>query len=343
MSPNYTASGSGGHHLDHMNSLVIDQEQHRPCPAQVPLIPNAERSCASMSFSPWLTRSAWKPMNPPSFAASAAFCAHSMIHARNSSASSGLAFALAISLARDSSSTISLPAMAPLGLKSPAGFLRCSASPRTSRASSPVSSSRCPLAELVTTLTTAEVSFRTSIGPPGSASVIAMPATIGERTSVAHSSSVKSAFVVISRPLPYVARPARQDRSTQASSALAGHATARRGSSSCRPTVRFGHTRHARLLVRRQCHPVARRHLRAHAGRGLPRSLPNLAGEVGGARLERATSLLGASRCCRLLPSIAQASWRAMVRARLLRSAAVSLPRRFPCLLLLSRDNASRA
>jgi hypothetical protein len=37
----------------------------------------------------------------------------------------------------------------------------------------------------------------TSIGPPGSANVIAMPATIGERTTVAHSSSVKSAFVVI--------------------------------------------------------------------------------------------------------------------------------------------------
>ena len=49
-----------------------------------------------MSFSPWLTRSAWKPMNPPSFAASAAFCAHSMIQARNASASSGLAFALTI-------------------------------------------------------------------------------------------------------------------------------------------------------------------------------------------------------------------------------------------------------
>ena len=94
----------------------------------------------------------------------------------------------------DISSTISLPARAPRGLKSPTGFLRCSASPRTSRASAPVRSSRCSLDERVTNVTTAEASFRTSIGPPGSASVIAMPATIGERTRVAHSSSLKWAF-----------------------------------------------------------------------------------------------------------------------------------------------------
>ena len=39
-------------------------------------------------------------------------------------------------------------------------------------------------------------SFTASIGPPGSASEIAIPATIGERSRRAHSSSVKSALVV---------------------------------------------------------------------------------------------------------------------------------------------------
>ena len=38
------------------------------------------------------------------------------------------------------------------------------------------------------------VSLPTSIGPPGSASVIAMPATIGARRSTSHSLSVKSAL-----------------------------------------------------------------------------------------------------------------------------------------------------
>src|SRR6185437_3153602 len=47
------------------------------------------------------------------------------------------------------------------------------------------------------TFSTAEVSLTTSIGPPGSAIVIAMPATCGARTSVAHSSSVKSALPVM--------------------------------------------------------------------------------------------------------------------------------------------------
>ena len=41
------------------------------------------------------------------------------------------------------------------------------------------------------------VSFVASIGPPGSASEIAMPATNGARTTRDHSSSVKSLFVVM--------------------------------------------------------------------------------------------------------------------------------------------------
>ena len=44
------------------------------------------------------------------------------------------------------------------------------------------------------------VSFVASMGPPGSASEIAMPATNGARTTRDHSSSVKSLFVVTVGP-----------------------------------------------------------------------------------------------------------------------------------------------
>src|SRR5688500_3087540 len=46
----------------------------------------------------------------------------------------------------------------------------------------------------------AMVSFVASMGPPGSASEIAIPATKGARTTRDHSSSVKSLFVVIVVP-----------------------------------------------------------------------------------------------------------------------------------------------
>ena len=43
-------------------------------------------------------------------------------------------------------------------------------------------------------------SFAASMGPPGSASEIAIPATIGARTIRAHSSSVKSSLIVKACP-----------------------------------------------------------------------------------------------------------------------------------------------
>src|ERR1700761_8716204 len=63
-----------------------------------------------------------------------------------------------------------------------------------SRATSVSSCSR--LGGFVALRSVAMVSFVASIGPPGSASEIAMPATNGARTIRAHSSSVKSLFVV---------------------------------------------------------------------------------------------------------------------------------------------------
>ena len=48
-----------------------------------------------------------------------------------------------------------------------------------------------------TVFSVAEVSLTSSIGPPGSASEIAIPATNGPRLSRVHSSSPKSALVVI--------------------------------------------------------------------------------------------------------------------------------------------------
>src|SRR3954454_7656660 len=60
------------------------------------------------------------------------------------------------------------------------------------------SSPRPPVPAAPTTdFRVADVSLTTSIGPPGSDSEIAMPATNGARLSRAHSSSVKSALPVI--------------------------------------------------------------------------------------------------------------------------------------------------
>src|SRR5690349_3970510 len=66
--------------------------------------------------------------------------------------------------------------------------------PWTSRATSARSCSR--LGGLVADRIVAIVSFAASIGPPGSASEIARPATNGARTIRAQSSSEKSLFVV---------------------------------------------------------------------------------------------------------------------------------------------------
>jgi hypothetical protein len=52
-------------------------------------------------------------------------------------------------------------------------------------------------------LIAALVSLTASIGPPGSASEIAMPATSGARPRRAHSSSVKSVFVDMDATLPH--------------------------------------------------------------------------------------------------------------------------------------------
>ena len=98
-----------------------------------------------------------------------------------------------------SSSRISTPAFAPLpGLNPVSGFLRCLESSATSRAIAATRSPRPPASAAPSTVfSVADVSLTASIGPPGSASEIAMPATNGARLIRAHSASVKSAFEVI--------------------------------------------------------------------------------------------------------------------------------------------------
>jgi hypothetical protein len=81
--------------------------------------------------------------------------------------------------------------------KPPSGFFRSRASATASRAIACASSPRSPASAAVTVFSVAAVSLTASIGPPGSASEIAMPATNGARLRRVHSSSVKSAFVVI--------------------------------------------------------------------------------------------------------------------------------------------------
>src|SRR6187455_2489376 len=62
-------------------------------------------------------------------------------------------------------------------------------------------------------------SLSASIGPPGSASEIARPATSGARPSRVHSSSVKSALVVMSGPYRGTARARERRAAARAPSA----------------------------------------------------------------------------------------------------------------------------
>src|SRR4051794_35269146 len=157
-------------------------------------------SSSSIFCSPSLTRTACQPMNPPSLAASAARWAHSSSHSEKAWVSSGVAFVATMPRTRESSSRICLPARpAESGLKPLTGFWCRSAIALTSWATSPTRSPRPSWIVVPTTLTTAPVSLTTSMGPPGSASVIAMPATRGARTMADHSSSLNSAFPVMSR------------------------------------------------------------------------------------------------------------------------------------------------
>jgi hypothetical protein len=138
-------------------------------------------------------------MNPPSFAASAAAWAVATSHPRNASISSGVALAATIASTARSSSRISAPAVAELlGLKLFAGFCRCWIMAWMSRATA--ASSSCWLGGTVAARSVAIPSLEISIGPPGSAIVIAKPATIGARRTRSHSSSVKDAFDVIRSP-----------------------------------------------------------------------------------------------------------------------------------------------
>src|SRR5215203_7389205 len=82
--------------------------------------------------------------------------------------------------------------------------------PWISRATSVSSCSR--LGGLVADLTVAIVSLAISIGPPGSASEIAIPATSGARRTRTHSSSLKSLLVVttLSSSVGSIIPPARR-------------------------------------------------------------------------------------------------------------------------------------
>jgi hypothetical protein len=131
-------------------------------------------------------------MKPPSFPASAAAWAAATSHLRNASTSWGVALAVTSSLTARSSSSTCWP---PRGLKSPSGFCLCWASAWTSRAIDASSSSW--LGGRVADRSDAMVSLATSIGPPGSASEIATPATSGARRIQVHSSSVKSCLDVM--------------------------------------------------------------------------------------------------------------------------------------------------
>jgi NADPH:quinone reductase-like Zn-dependent oxidoreductase len=155
-------------------------------------VPSTARTCWSICCSPALTRSAPKPMKPPSLPASAAAWAATSSHRRNASASSGVALAVTSSLTSRSSSSTCWP---PVGLKSPKGFCRCRVSACTSKATAASSSSW--LGGRVADRKVAVVSLATSIGPPGSASEIATPATNGARRIRVHSWSVKSCLDVM--------------------------------------------------------------------------------------------------------------------------------------------------
>jgi hypothetical protein len=80
-------------------------------------------------------------------------------------------------------------------LKLRAGFCFCWIMTWMSRATA--ASNSCWLGGTVAARSVAIPSFEISIGPPGSAIVIAIPATIGARRTRSHSSSVKDAFDVM--------------------------------------------------------------------------------------------------------------------------------------------------
>jgi hypothetical protein len=64
-----------------------------------------------------------------------------------------------------------------------------------------ISASNCSrLGGFVADFNDADVSLVSSMGPPGSAMEIAIPATNGARRTRTHSSSVKSLFVVMTSP-----------------------------------------------------------------------------------------------------------------------------------------------
>src|SRR5215212_8867042 len=161
----------------------------------------AERTWSNMASSPRLTCIAWKPMKPPSLAASAAACAVVSSHCLKAAISSAVAFELTMALTACSSSRICCPAVAAVvGLKPLSGFCLCWVIAWTSKAISASSCSR--VGGLVADFKDAEDSLASSIGPPGSAREIAIPATNGARRTRIHSSSVKSLFVVMTRPSP---------------------------------------------------------------------------------------------------------------------------------------------
>src|SRR5215213_11711593 len=151
-------------------------------------------------------------MKPPSLAASAAACAVVSSHCLKAAVSSAAALELTMALTACSSSRICCPAVAALvGLKPLSGFCLCWVIAWTSNAISASSCSR--VGGLVADFKDAEDSLASSIGPPGSAREIAIPATNGARRIRIHSSSVKSLFVVMTRlsPLNLCRRPAWHD------------------------------------------------------------------------------------------------------------------------------------
>ena len=136
-------------------------------------------------------------MNPPSLAASAASWATSTIHLAKACASSGVAFASTMSSVSRSSCSTAAPAwLLSATLKPFIGFSRCW--PIAMTCCDTTSSSSSCVGGAPTPRRVAIVSLESSIGPPGSASEIAMPAIIGARRTRTHSSSVNAASAVMS-------------------------------------------------------------------------------------------------------------------------------------------------
>src|SRR5215211_2090505 len=117
-------------------------------------------------------------MKPPSLAASAAACAVMSSHSLKAGISSAVALELTMALTARSSSRICCPAVAAfVGLKPLSGFCLCWVIAWTSKAISVSSCSR--VGGLVADFKDAADSLASSIGPPGSAREIAIPATNG--------------------------------------------------------------------------------------------------------------------------------------------------------------------